>query len=119
MLIQVPALQVSASKDPVAFEEPEKVKLDRDMNAYAHFGFGPHRCLGLGLTKTALTTMLKVIARLDNLRRTPGAQGHLHKLNGPGGIVKYMTADHSGFSPFPTTMKIQWDGDLPALKKDS
>lgn len=119
MLIQVPVLQVSASKDPVAFEEPEKVKLDRDMNAYAHFGFGPHRCLGLGLTKTALTTMLKVIGRLDNLRRTPGAQGRLHKLGGPGGIAKYMTADHSGFSPFPTTMKIQWDGDLPALKKDS
>ncbi|ODM23237.1 Psi-producing oxygenase A [Aspergillus cristatus] len=110
---------VSASKDPVAFEEPEKVRLDRDMDAYAHFGFGPHRCLGIGLTKTALTTMLKVIGRLDNLRRATGGQGRLHKLDGPGGIAKYMTADHSGFSPFPTTMKIQWDGDLPALKKDS
>ena len=103
----------------MAFEEPEKVKLDRNMDAYAHFGFGPHKCLGIGLCKTGLMTMLKVIGRLDNLRRTPGAQGKLHKLTGPGGIAKYMTPDDSGFSPFPTTMKIQWDGDLPPLKTNS
>lgn len=106
---------VSASMDPVAFPEPNKVKLDRDMGLYAHFGFGPHQCLGLGLCKSALTTMLKVIGRLDNLRRAPGAQGQLKRLAGPGGISKYMTPDHSSFFPFPTTMKIQWDGDLPAM----
>lgn len=102
--------------DPVSFPEPEKVKLDRDMNLYAHFGFGPHQCLGLGMCQMALTTMLKVIGRLDNLRRVPGPQGQLKRLSGPGGIAKYMSADQSGFSPFPTTMKIQWDGDLTDLK---
>jgi linoleate 8R-lipoxygenase/9,12-octadecadienoate 8-hydroperoxide 8R-isomerase len=103
--------------DPVTFPEPDKVKLDRDMNLYAHFGFGPHQCLGLGLCKTALTTMLKVIGRLDNLRRAPGGQGKLKKLSGPGGIAMYMTPDQTAFFPFPTTMKIQWDGDLPEVKE--
>lgn len=83
------------------------------MNLYAHFGFGPHQCLGIGLCKLALSTMLKVVGRLDNLRRAPGPQGQLKIIPGPGGIAKYMSADQSGFSPFPTTMKIQWDGDLP------
>ncbi|KAB8216542.1 hypothetical protein BDV33DRAFT_194313 [Aspergillus novoparasiticus] len=100
---------VSASMDPTSFPEPEKVRLDRDMDLYAHFGFGPHQCLGIGLCKLALTTMLKVIGRLDNLRRAPGPQGQLKKLSGPGGIAKYMNPDQSGFSPFPTSMKIQWD----------
>ncbi|KAL4803636.1 Psi-producing oxygenase A [Aspergillus unguis] len=107
---------VSASMDPSVFPEPEQVKLDRDMDMYAHFGFGAHKCLGIDLCKAGLGTMLKVVGGLDNLRRTPGAQGQLKRLSGPGGIAKYMTEDHSGFSPFPTTMKIQWDGDLPALK---
>ncbi|KAL2821930.1 Psi-producing oxygenase A [Aspergillus granulosus] len=105
---------VSACKDPSAFPEPDKVKLDRDLSLYAHFGFGAHQCLGVGLCKVGLTAMLKVIGRLDNLRRAPGPQGQLKKLPGPGGITKYMTEDQSGFSPFPTTMKIQWDGPLPA-----
>ncbi|RJE17010.1 fatty acid oxygenase [Aspergillus sclerotialis] len=60
--------------------------------------------------------MLKVIGRMDNLRRAPGPQGHLKRLAGPGGISKYMTPDHSSFSPSPTTMKVQWDGELPEVK---
>ncbi|XHG01181.1 hypothetical protein AWENTII_004579 [Aspergillus wentii] len=108
---------VSASHDPVSFPEPEKVKLDRDMKSYSHFGFGAHQCLGIGLCKLGLTTMLKVVGRLDNLRRCPGPQGKQFRLSGPGGIALYMNADHSSFSPFPTTMKIQWDGELPPLSK--
>jgi linoleate 8R-lipoxygenase/9,12-octadecadienoate 8-hydroperoxide 8R-isomerase len=88
------------------------VKLDRDLDLYVHFGFGPHQCLGYGMTRLALSTMLKVVGRLDHLRRAPGPQGQLKKVPGPGGITMYMTADHSGYFPFPTTMKIQWDGDI-------
>ncbi|EAU35794.1 hypothetical protein ATEG_03992 [Aspergillus terreus NIH2624] len=109
---------VAASHDPVSFPEPEKVRLDRDMDLYVHFGSGPHKCLGFGLCKLGLTTMLKVVGGLDNLRRAPGPQGQLKRLAGPGGISKYMTADQSGFFPFPTTMKIQWDGDLPEPASD-
>ncbi|KKA20520.1 Linoleate 8R-lipoxygenase [Rasamsonia emersonii CBS 393.64] len=103
---------IAASKDPTAFPEPDKVKLDRDLNLYIHFGYGPHQCLGYGISQIALTTMFKVVGRLDNLRRAPGAQGQLKKIPAPGGFTMYMTADHSSFFPFPTTMKIQWDGDI-------
>lgn len=64
------------------------------------------------MCKIALTTMLKVVGRLDNLRRAPGAQGQLKKIPAPGGITIYMTADQSSLFPFPTTMKIQWDGEI-------
>lgn len=68
--------------------------------------------MGSGISRIALTTMFKVVGQLDNLRRAPGAQGQLKKIPGPGGFTMYMTADHSSFFPFLTTMKIQWDGDI-------
>ena len=105
---------VSASMDPAEFPDPNEVKLDRPIDSYMHFGWGRHICLGLDMTKLALTTMLKTVGRLDNLRRAPGDQGHIKKVAGPGGITFYMTADHSSFFPFPTTMKVRWDGSLPA-----
>jgi linoleate 8R-lipoxygenase / 9,12-octadecadienoate 8-hydroperoxide 8R-isomerase len=84
------------------------------MDSYIHFGYGPHKCLGDGLCKIALSSMLKVVGRLDNFRRAPGAQGQLKQVPGPGGFTAYMTADFSSYFPFPTTMKVQWDGDLPS-----
>lgn len=102
--------------DENEFPEPEKVKLDRDMDSYIHYGMGPHICLGYGLSKVAMTAMLKTVARLDNLRRAPGVQGQIKKIPGPGGFTLYMLADQSSYFPFPTTMKVQWDGDLPAPK---
>lgn len=104
---------VMASKDPSAFPDPEQVKLDRPMDSYIHFGWGRHTCLGLDMTKLGLTTMLKTVAKLENLRRAPGNQGHIKKVAGPGGITLYMTVDNSSVFPFPTTMKVRWDGELP------
>lgn len=104
---------VTASHDPIAFEEPETVKLDRPMDSYIHYGQGPHQCLGYGVSKLAMMTMLKTVGKLDNLRRAPGTQGQIKKIAGPGGVTLYMTADHSSYFPFPTTMKVRWDGDLP------
>jgi linoleate 8R-lipoxygenase/9,12-octadecadienoate 8-hydroperoxide 8R-isomerase len=69
------------------------------------------------MSKIAMTTMLKTVCKLENLRRAPGLQGHIKQVPGHGGLNKYMTADNSSLFPFPTTMKVQWDGDLPALKK--
>ena len=108
---------VTACKDPQEFPEPDKVILDRPLDSYIHFGWGPHQCLGYPATKLALTTMLKTVGKLDNLRRAPGTQGQIKKVPGPGGITMYMTADQSSIFPFPTTMKVRWDGDLPAAKR--
>ncbi|KAF7720011.1 Psi-producing oxygenase A [Penicillium ucsense] len=107
---------VSASHDAKAWPEPEQVRLDRDLNQYAHFGFGPHQCLGLGVCQVALPTMLRVVGQLQNLRRAPGPQGQLKTLPALGGLTMYMDAEHSAISPYPSTMKIQWDGELPKAK---
>ena len=106
----------TASHDPTAFPEPETVDLHRPMDSYIHYGQGPHQCLGYGMSKLAMTTMLKTVAKLDNLRRAPGAQGQIKKIAGPGGMTVYMTPDHSRYFPFPTTMKVRWDGDLPPVE---
>ncbi|KAJ5635758.1 Psi-producing oxygenase A [Penicillium longicatenatum] len=108
---------VAASHDAEAFPDPETVRLDRDLSQYIHFGFGPHQCLGLGVCQTALPTMLRVVGQLENLRRAPGPQGQLKKIPGIGGITMYMDAEQSAYSPFPMTMKVQWDGELPTARK--
>lgn len=105
--------------DSKAFPEPDKVKLDRDLDSYIFFGFGLHQCLGAELCKTALTAMLRTVGQLANLRRAPGPQGHLKKVFLPTGIPVYMTVDESSFTPYPAAMKVQWDGELPPLFEDS
>ena len=89
-------------KDPSIFPSPEEVRLDRDMDLYIHYGAGPHRCLGADISQVALTAMLKTIVRLDNLRRAPGPQGILKKVDKPGGFRVYMQEDWSDYFPFPT-----------------
>ena len=104
---------ITASHDPIAFPEPESVKLDRPMESYVQYGQGPHQCLGYDMSRLALRTMLKTVGKLENLRRVPGPQGQIKKVAGPGGVTLYMTADYSRYFPFPTTMKVRWDGDFP------
>ncbi|KAI9860958.1 MAG: hypothetical protein M1813_005637 [Trichoglossum hirsutum] len=104
---------VGASKDPKVYPNPDKLLLDRPIESYIHYGVGPHVCLGGDISKVALTAMLKTIGRLDNLRRAPGEQGRLKKIPRSGGFNLFMREDHGGYSPFPTTMKINFDGALP------
>ena len=106
---------MSASRDPAVFPEPNKVDLTRPLDSYIHYGAGPRECLGKGLSWTGLTRMLKTVGRLKNLRRAPGPQGEIKKIAGPYGVTLYMTEDQRSYFPFPTTMKINWDGDLPPL----
>lgn len=102
-----------ASQDPEQFPEPEKVKLDRDINSYIHYGWGPHMCIGMDASKIAMTTMLKEIAKLPGLKRAPGVQGELKKIPTAYGYTAYMTQDWSAIYPVPVSMKIQWDGPAP------
>jgi linoleate 8R-lipoxygenase / 9,12-octadecadienoate 8-hydroperoxide 8R-isomerase len=103
--------------DPTIFPAPHEVVLDRDLDLYIHYGMGPHQCLGYGVIKVAMTAMLKTVGQLDNLRRTPGQQGEIKKVVGPDGFATYMTADQSNYFPFPTSMRIQWDGKLPPVTR--
>ena len=67
------------------------------------------------MSKMALSTMLKTVARLDNLRRAPGPQGHLKAMKVEGGFSVYLKEDGSAPWPFPTTMKVRWDGEIPQV----
>ena len=94
---------VGANREAEHFPDPDTVKIDRPMDDYIHYGAGPHACLGQEASKVALTAMLRVVGRLDNLRRAPGPQGQLKKIQRPGGLYAYMRADHGSYSPFPTS----------------
>ncbi|PQE12457.1 fatty acid oxygenase protein [Rutstroemia sp. NJR-2017a BBW] len=114
------AAYVSLAKDPKIYPSPSTVRLDRPLDSYLVYGIGSHACLGGEASRVALTAMLKVIGRLDNLRRAPGPQGEMKKIQREGGFYVYMDKNMSSEFPFPTTMKIQWDGGYnePATKSN-
>ncbi|RDW83399.1 hypothetical protein BP5796_04890 [Coleophoma crateriformis] len=101
---------VSACMDPTVFPEPQKVKLDRPEELYIHHGSGPHACLGKPMVITSMAAQLRVFGRLKNLRRTPGVQGELKHKMLESTIRVYMKEDWGSWWPFPTTMKVQFDG---------
>lgn len=45
----------SANRDPLAFEDADQVKIDREINRHAAFGLGIHRCIGSNLARLELT----------------------------------------------------------------
>ncbi len=58
---------MAANHDPVEFESPGTIDIDRFPNRHYVFGAGPHRCLGLHLARVQLRIMVKeVLARLPD-----------------------------------------------------
>ncbi|KAE8146368.1 heme peroxidase [Aspergillus avenaceus] len=108
---------VQANRDPTVFPAPNEVRLDRPLQSYIQYGLGAHNGLGKEATLLALTAMLRVVGRLSNLRRAPGPQGQLKKIPREGGYSVFLREDWGSFSPFPTTFKVHFDGDIPAPKK--
>ncbi len=125
----------TASHDAAAFPDPETVRLDRPVESYVHYGWGPHHCLGRQASRVVLTAMFKAVVGLNNLRRAGDGndpRGELKSMpaaptmwlgqvgrspdNGNGeqgasewsGIRTYMAPDQSAYSSVPTTMRIRW-----------
>jgi cytochrome P450 len=62
-----------ANHDPVAFERPDEIALDRFPNRHAGFGLGVHRCIGSNLARMTFKTMLTaILERLPDYRLDPG-----------------------------------------------
>jgi cytochrome P450 len=49
----------AANRDPEAFEQPDKVQLDRAHNRHVAFGSGIHRCAGSNLARMELQVALE------------------------------------------------------------
>ena len=89
--------------DPQQFPDPTKFKLDRPVDSYPYFGFGPHTCLGRPLVLTSMASQLRIFGRLKNLRKAPGPQT-IEKTKMIGGVVKaYMKEDWSDWTPYPSS----------------
>jgi hypothetical protein len=115
----------AASRDPNVFPEPDKVVLDRPMDSYIHLGHGPHQCLGLPMVRVGLTAMLKEIVKLEGLRAAPVWPGPVSSVKkvlrsfGDNDTLPeswhyhaYLTEDWDSFFPFPTSLKINFDGEV-------
>lgn len=111
----------AASQDPTVFPNPDKVDLRRRIDSYLQFGHGLHQCLGMPMAMVALTTMLKVVGRLDNLRSAPITIGKTMGTSEVKKVVQetqigdakalpdnwnyhaFLTEDWDMFFPFPTS----------------
>lgn len=102
----------AVSRDPKIFPDPDTVKVDRPLESYIHLGAGQHRCLGLPMTRIALTTLFKVVLKeCPGLRVAKGPQGTIRKVEqvmGPPELErkevryhKYLTDMNDSFFPFP------------------
>ena len=100
---------IKAGMDPKKFPNPKEINLDRPDRDYIHHGWGAHSCIGRKITVVAMAAQLRVFGRLKNLRRAPGSQGQMKSVIQKSFKV-YMKADWSDYWPFPTTMKVHFDG---------
>jgi cytochrome P450 len=105
----------AASHDPHIFgPNPNEIDLNRPLDSYIHLGYGQHQCLGLAMTRVALTSMLKEVAKLKGLRPAKGLQGMVHKvpkleLGKEYPYHAYLTENWDGYWPFPCALKVNWD----------
>ena len=65
----------AANRDPEAFEDADRVVLDRELNRHVAFGSGIHRCAGSNLARMELRVALEEwLHRLPTFRLADGAQ---------------------------------------------
>ena len=108
-------IKAAANMCPEIFPEPKKVKIDRPVSEYIHFGWGTHSCFGAPFANIGLTSMLRCFASLPNLRRAPGPEGEL-KYVVMGLFRVYMTQEWSNYSYWPTSSHLLYDANRPAFK---
>jgi cytochrome P450 len=62
-----------ANRDPQAFDEPERLQLDRGQGRHVGFGFGTHFCLGAPLARLeAGIAIPQIVKRFPDLKLAPG-----------------------------------------------
>ncbi|KAL1836745.1 hypothetical protein VTJ49DRAFT_4720 [Mycothermus thermophilus] len=64
---------------------------------------------GAAVTSAALAGMMRAVFRRNNLRRAPGPQGELKKVQTSTGAFEYLREDWGAKGEWPVTMKVCWD----------
>ncbi|HUE84897.1 MAG TPA: cytochrome P450 [Vicinamibacterales bacterium] len=72
----------SAMMDERRVPDPRRFDPNRRPHEYIHFGHKLHECFGRHINAATLHLMLKPLLKRSNVRRAPGAEGHLTR-NGP------------------------------------
>ena len=63
---------VAANHDPAMFFDPDRVRIDRDVNKHLSFGLGGHRCIGSSIARIESEIMLRdVLARIGDYELDP------------------------------------------------
>jgi cytochrome P450 len=52
---------LSANRDERAFQEADRVDLDRERNPHLAFGVGPHRCIGMHMARTMFQVLVRQV----------------------------------------------------------
>lgn len=92
---------ITAGRDPDKFPNPDEIRLDRPADVYIHHGKGPHACLGRAIVTTAGAALLRVVGRLENIRRAPGPAEEMKSKMVNGAFKLYLREDGSAWMPFP------------------
>lgn len=103
---------IDAGRDPNKFPDPLSVKLDRPIESYLHYRWGPHldACLDQQIVTTAGAAMLRIFAReCPNVRRAPGLQGEMKSQLYNGAFPVYLSEDGGSWKNFPVAQKVLFD----------
>jgi cytochrome P450 len=75
----------AANRDPMAFEEPNTFRSDRNPRTHVGFGYGPHLCLGAPLARMEATAVLReLVTRVSRITTTgPTTWSTISTLRGP------------------------------------
>jgi hypothetical protein len=92
----------SASRDPTRFPDPDQIKLDRPLNSYLPFVDGAYGPLVREIVVPGLVAQLRVLAKLEGLKKAPGIQGRW-KTKSENGIVSFLSEAQDEWVPFPTS----------------
>ena len=72
-----------ANHDPMAFEAPGEIRLDRRPNPHVAFGSGPHTCIGIHLARLEARVFLEeLLAAVPDWRLGPGVAFETTRLAG-------------------------------------
>ncbi|KAI0046507.1 linoleate diol synthase [Auriscalpium vulgare] len=106
----------NASRDPDVFPDPENVDLNRTPKEKYLTGDGVTRSLGEELTTKILTSVLRAVFELPNLRRGIGQSGYLKRyLTAAENTQRYEFLGNDQLpTPWPNTLVLQYDAPTEA-----